>query len=148
MPRLKKIGKGMPKIENENQFLTSIKGRNSVRICQNLPICNRTFLPNINSHSKFEENWLKMLPAESDTDVLTDGRSDKQTDGRTCTRAQYFEWRVLHNTPHFLKWWGIKRDMFTAFLHCNLDYIQCLTRLNIIAGVWSQGRRDALVYSV
>ena len=35
MPSLKKIGKGMPKIESENQFLTSIKGRNSVLICQN-----------------------------------------------------------------------------------------------------------------
>ena len=57
----------MPKIESENQFLTSIKGRNSVLICQNLPICNpRTLLPHINSHSKFEENWLKMLPAESE----------------------------------------------------------------------------------
>ena len=29
-PSLKKIGKAMPKIESENQFLTSIKGRNSV----------------------------------------------------------------------------------------------------------------------
>ena len=45
---LKKIGKGTPKIESENQFLTSIKGRNSVLICQNLPICNpRTLFPNI-----------------------------------------------------------------------------------------------------
>ena len=60
IPSLKKIGKGMPKIESENQFLTSIKGRNSVLICQNLPICNpRTLLSNINSCSKFEENWLK-----------------------------------------------------------------------------------------
>ena len=40
-----------------NQFLMSIKGRNSVPICQNLPICNpRTLLPNINSHTKFEVN--------------------------------------------------------------------------------------------
>ena len=51
VPNLKKIGKGMQKIESENQFLTSIKGCNSVLICQNLPICNpRTLLPNINSH--------------------------------------------------------------------------------------------------
>ena len=64
IPRLKKIGKGMPKIESENQFLTSIKGRNSVLICQNLPIYNpRTLLPDINSHSKFEENWLKNAPS-------------------------------------------------------------------------------------
>ena len=64
IPSLKKIGKGMPKIESENQFLTSIKGCNSVLICQNLPICNlRTLLPNINSHSKFEENWLKNAPS-------------------------------------------------------------------------------------
>ena len=75
----------MPKIESENQFLTSIKGRNSVLICQNLPICNpRTLLPNINSHSKFEENWLKMLPAESENDALTDRRTD---DGRTYRRT-------------------------------------------------------------
>ena len=63
IPSLKKIGKGMPKIESENQFLTSIKGRNSVLICQNLHICNpRTLLPIINSHSKFEENWFKNAP--------------------------------------------------------------------------------------
>ena len=37
----------MPKIESENQFLTSIKGRNSVLIC----------------------------PAESENDALTDGRT-------------------------------------------------------------------------
>ena len=81
----------MPKIESENQFLTSIKGCNSVLICQNLPICNpRTLLPNINSHSKFEENWLKLLPAESEKDALTDIQTDGQTDGWT----QFFEWRV------------------------------------------------------
>ena len=49
--------KKMPKIESENKFLTSIKGYNSVLIRQNLPICNpRTLLPNIDSHTKFEEN--------------------------------------------------------------------------------------------
>ena len=94
IPSLKKIGKGMPKKESENQFLTSIKGRNSVLICQNLPICNRrTLLPNINSPSKFEENWLKMLLAESENDALTDGRmdrrTDRKTDGRTDTRPQF-----------------------------------------------------------
>ena len=74
----------MPKIESENQLLTSIKGCNSVLIRQNLPICNpRTLLPNINSHSKFEENWLKMLPAESENDALTERRTDVQTDGLT-----------------------------------------------------------------
>ena len=47
----------MPKIESENIFLTSIKGYNSVLICQNLPIRNpRTPLNNIDSHTKFEEN--------------------------------------------------------------------------------------------
>ena len=45
IPSLKKIGKKMPKIESENQFLTSIKGPNSVLIC----------------------------PAESENDALTDG---------------------------------------------------------------------------
>ena len=69
IPSLKKIGKGIPKIESKNQIFTSIKGRYPVLICQNLPICNpKTLLPNINSHSKFEDNWLKkMLPAESKT---------------------------------------------------------------------------------
>ena len=63
IPSLKKIGKGLPKIESENQFLTPIKGRNSVLTCHNLPICNpRTLLPNINTHGKFEENWLKSAP--------------------------------------------------------------------------------------
>ena len=70
-------------MESENQFLMSIEGCNSVFICQNLPICNpRTLLPNINSHSKFEESWLKVLPAESENDSLTDGG----TDGRTLER--------------------------------------------------------------
>ena len=78
MPSLKKIGKGMPKIESENQFLTSIKGHNSVLICQNFPICYpRTLL---NPHSKFEENWLKMLPAESVNYALTDGQTDRRLD--------------------------------------------------------------------
>ena len=95
IPSLKEIGKGMPKIESENQFLTSIKGRNSVLICQNLPICNpRTLLPNINSHSKFEENLLKMLPAKSENDALTDGRlyrrTDRQTDGQTDGHSNAF----------------------------------------------------------
>ena len=49
--------KKTPKIESENKFLTSIKGYNSVLICQNLPICNpRTLLHNIDSHTQFEEN--------------------------------------------------------------------------------------------
>ena len=51
------IIKKMPKIESETKFLMSIKGYNSVLICQNLPICNpRTLLLNIDSHTKFEEN--------------------------------------------------------------------------------------------
>ena len=54
--------------------------RNSVLICQTLPM---THLPDINSHSKFEENWLKMLPAESKNDALTDGRTDRRTDGHS-----------------------------------------------------------------
>ena len=64
--------------------ITSIKGRNSLLICQNLPICYPwTLLSNINSHSKFKENWLKKPPAESENDALTDGRTDGRTDG--CT---------------------------------------------------------------
>ena len=50
IPIFKKISKGMPKIESENQYLTSIKGRNSVLICQNLPICN----PRTLTHSQYQ----------------------------------------------------------------------------------------------
>ena len=39
------LKKKMPKIESENKFLTSIKGYNSVLICQNLPICNNQITP-------------------------------------------------------------------------------------------------------
>ena len=72
---LKKIGKGMPKIESENQLLTSIKGHNYVLFCRNLTICNpRTLLPNINSHTKFEEKCTQ----QSKNEALTDGRTDTQ----------------------------------------------------------------------
>ena len=86
MQSLKKIGKEMPKVENENQFVMSIKGNNSVLICRNLPICNpKTLLPNINPYTKFEEKWLKNAP----------GRKLKRSaDGRTNTRTQFFERRV------------------------------------------------------
>ena len=87
----KKIGKEISKIANENQFLTSIKGNNYVLICRNLPICNlKTLLPDINSYTKFEENWLKNEPGRELNEALTDGR----TDGRTDTRLQIFERRV------------------------------------------------------
>ena len=60
MQSLKKIGKEMPKIESENQFITSIKGHNSLLIFRNLSICNiKTLLFNINSYTQFEENRLK-----------------------------------------------------------------------------------------
>ena len=76
MQSLKKIGKEMPQIESEKQFLTSIKSHNSVLIRRNLPICNpKAFLPNINSITKFEENWFKMHPSESENEALTDGRT-------------------------------------------------------------------------
>ena len=98
MQSLKKIDKEMPKIENENQFLTSIKGHNSVLICRKLPICNpKTLLPNINSYAKFEENWLKNAPGRElkrSADGRTDVQTDVQTDGRTDTRTQIFERRV------------------------------------------------------
>ena len=90
----------MPKIESENQIQTSIKGRNSEVISQNLPICNpRTLLPNINSHSKFEENWLKkMIPAENEKNALTDG---------------FLNGGYNINTPHFLKRRGINNQQMT-----------------------------------
>ena len=57
IPSLKKISKKNAK-DSENNFITSIKGYNSVHVCQNLPICNpKTLLHNIDSHTKFEENW-------------------------------------------------------------------------------------------
>ena len=58
MQGLRKICKEMPKIESEKkQFVTSIKGHNSVLICQNLSICNtKTLLFNINSYTQFEKN--------------------------------------------------------------------------------------------
>ena len=56
MQSLKKIGKEMPK-RVKNQFITSIKGHNSVLICRNLSICyTKTLLFNINSYTQFEEN--------------------------------------------------------------------------------------------
>ena len=76
----------MTKIESENQFLTSIKGRNSVLICQNVPLCNtRTLLPNINSHSKFEENWLKNAPSRV---KMMRWQTDGGTDGQTLVNAR------------------------------------------------------------
>ena len=79
----------MPKIKNENQFLMSIKGHNSVvLICHNLPICNpKTLLPNINSYTKSEEH-LKNAPGRERTYLRTE--TDRQTD----TRTQIFEQRV------------------------------------------------------
>ena len=58
MQSLKKISKEMPKIDLvKNQFITSIKGHNSVLICRNLSICNtKTLLFDINSYTQFEEN--------------------------------------------------------------------------------------------
>ena len=62
----------MPKIESENQLLTTIKGHNSVLvlICRNLPICNpKILLPNINSSTNFEEKLVKNAP-ERDTVLI------------------------------------------------------------------------------
>ena len=54
----------------------SIKGCNSVLICQNLPICNpRTLLHNIDSHTKFEENWQSNAKIESENLFLTSIKS-------------------------------------------------------------------------
>ena len=54
-------------------FQTSTKSHYFVLICQNLPICNpKTLLSNINSYTKFDENWLKLHTEESENKVLTD----------------------------------------------------------------------------
>ena len=100
---LKNIVKGMPKIESGNQFLTSIKGRNSVLICQNLPVCNPRGqdTPSQNTLiASLKKIGTGMPRIESENDALKDGRTDTQT--------QFFGWRVYHNTLHFLKWRGIK----------------------------------------
>ena len=56
MQSLKKIGKEMPK-RVKNQFITSIKGHNSVLICRNLSIpITKTLHFNIISYTQFEEN--------------------------------------------------------------------------------------------
>ena len=82
MQSLKKIGKEMPKIVSKNPIYNVNQCHNSVLICRNLSICNpRTLLPNINSHSKFEENWLKKLPAENENYALTNVRTDRRRDG-------------------------------------------------------------------
>ena len=98
IPSLKKIYKGVPKTESEKQFLTSIKGGNSALICQNLPVHNpRTLLRNINSHSKFEENWLKN--AENENNVLT----DRHTDGRThILTGQTLMFRIVRGHCKFM----------------------------------------------
>ena len=49
-----------------------------------------------------------MHPAESENEALTDRRKD--------TWTKKFELRVLHNTPHFLKWLGIKIDIVWLIL--------------------------------
>ena len=78
----------MLKIECGNEFLTSIKVHNSGLNCRNLPIYNpKPLLPNINSYTKFEENWSKMLKKESGNEALMDGQKDGQTD----TPMQIFE---------------------------------------------------------
>ena len=62
-----------------------------------IPICNpRTLLSNINSHSKFDENWLKMLQAESENDALKDGQMDVQTNGQTDRQTdRHIDGRIL-----------------------------------------------------
>ena len=61
----------MPKIQSENKFLTSIKGYNSVLICQNLPICNlRTLLHNIDSHTEFKKIGKGMPKIERENQFL------------------------------------------------------------------------------
>ena len=111
IPSLKKIGKGMPKIESENQFLTSIKGCNSVLICQNLTICNpRTLLPNINFHSEFEENWLRNAPS----------REWKQcADGRTYGRTYRTDVLRFLNGPWPLQIDGVNLVRLTPQAHFN-----------------------------
>ena len=78
----------MSKIESENQFLTSIKGGNSVLICQNLPIYNpRTLLPNINSHSKVSKG-AKIRNRYNQVPHLTQDTNGKVTDSQLNTNYE------------------------------------------------------------
>ena len=73
----------MPKIESENQFLTSIKGRNSVLIC----------------------------PAESENGALTDGRTDVQRavlTGRTFWGSYWSVAISVSARVRFLRFWRNK----------------------------------------
>ena len=80
-----------------------------------------------------------MLPAESENDALTDGRTDEQTDRlvRTETRTQLFKWRVLHNTTHFLKWRGIIKWNDT---YCNMAAFILPAETPLTPGAVSKGQ--------
>ena len=55
--------------------------------------------------SKARSTALASAVRLDENDARTDGRTDIQLD----TQMQLFEWRVYDNTPHFLKWQGIKK---------------------------------------
>ena len=90
----------MPKIESENQFLTSIKGRNSVLIGQNLPICNhRTLLPNIKVSKgvKIRNQYNQVPHLTQDTNgTVTNSQLD------TTTRAKRSALSQQVTTKHIL----------------------------------------------
>ena len=75
----------------EKQIFTSMKGHNSVVYYWILPICNpKSFLPDINVHAKFEENWSKTTQVrvrKRSADRRTDGRTDRLMDTQMIRRV-------------------------------------------------------------
>ena len=73
-PVWRKSVKKMPKIESENQFVMSVKGRNSVLLAKIYPsaISGHSFPISTLIASLKKIGW-KMLSAESENDVLTNG---------------------------------------------------------------------------
>ena len=67
-------------------MFTSIKDHNSIVYIRIKPICNpKPLLPDINVHTKFEENRSKILKLESGIEALTDGRMDTQNGSEGIT---------------------------------------------------------------
>ena len=113
IPSLKKIGKGMPKIESENQFLMSIKGLTLYLFAKIYPSAIPGHSFPISTLIASLRNLVKMLPAESEHDALTDGRTDGQTDGRTDGHSNTFCLNGGYNIwyPALFKVAGYKKNL-------------------------------------
>ena len=84
----------MPQIESDNTFLTSIKGYNSVLICQNVPISNPGTLLTISTHIPSLKKIGKGMPKiEIGNKFLTSIK------GRYSTYLPKFTHLQSHDTP-------------------------------------------------